>query len=157
MLLSLSLPTLLLLVLLSSRLSPASASWFPSPKQRFVEEHLIDAQQLGLPKSSSLVAAFGDYNADQLTDLFLLSSDQRSLSVWLWDRKAYAFKEKVETRIRTKSDFVITNVVPGDFNYDGKLDVLLMGGKNPGGWWGNDEETEMLVYLQQPNGSFCAF
>lgn len=88
-------------------------------------------------------------------DLFYLSSDQRSLSVYIWDRVAYQWKEKVETRIRTTSDFVIANVVPGDFDYDGKLDVLLMGSKNPGGWWGSDETLEMQVYLQETDGSFC--
>ncbi|GAA5984638.1 hypothetical protein JCM11641_004548 [Rhodosporidiobolus odoratus] len=128
-------------------------AWFPGTQQRFTDEKLVQTGQLGLPKTS-LVAAFGDYNADQLTDLFLLSSDQRSISVYTWDRKAYTFNEQPHTAIRTKSDFVVTNVVPGDFNYDGRLDVLLMGGKNPGGWWGNDEETEMLVYLQQPTGTF---
>ncbi|CEQ39850.1 SPOSA6832_01410, partial [Sporobolomyces salmonicolor] len=131
-------------------------AWFPGVEQRFVDERLIDTGALGLPKTG-LVAAFADYNADQLVDLFYLSSDQRSLSVWTWDRQAYEWKEATETRIRTKGDFVITNVVPGDFNYDGKLDVLLMGGKNPGGWWGADETTDMQVYLQQPDGSLCAF
>ncbi|BGP13717.1 hypothetical protein JCM10213_007105 [Rhodosporidiobolus nylandii] len=144
---------LLLSLLLLSTAHIARSSWLPGTQQRYTQETLVDAGQLGLPKTS-LVAAFGDYNADQLTDVFLLSSDQRSLAVWAWDRKAYEFKEVVETRIRTKSEFVVTNVVPGDFNYDGKLDVLLMGGKNPGGWWGNDETTEMLVYLQQADGSF---
>ncbi|GAA6029384.1 hypothetical protein JCM8097_003650 [Rhodosporidiobolus ruineniae] len=131
----------------------AHAAWFPGTQQRYTDEKLIDAGQLGLPKTS-LVAAFGDYNADQLTDLFLLSSDQRSLSVYTWDRKLFTFAEQARTRIRTTSDFVVTNVVPGDFNYDGRLDVLVMGGKNPGGWWGNDETTEMQVYIQQPDGSF---
>ncbi|GAA5822622.1 hypothetical protein JCM11251_004321 [Rhodosporidiobolus azoricus] len=147
------LPSLLLLSTLVSSPHSASASLFPWAKQRYVDEHLIDAGALGLPKTG-LVAAFGDYNADQLTDVFFLSSDQRSLSVYTWDRKKYEFVEAVKTRIRTKSDFTIVNVVPGDFDYDGKLDVLLMGGKNPGGWWGNDETTEMLVYLQQADGTF---
>ncbi|GAA6006356.1 hypothetical protein JCM10207_000615 [Rhodosporidiobolus poonsookiae] len=144
---------LLALVPLLAFIASAHAAWFPGRQQRYTDEKLIDAGQLGLPKTS-IVAAFGDYNADQLTDLFLLSSDQRSLSVYTWDRKKYEFQEQPQTRIRTKSDFVVVNVVPGDFNYDGKLDLLLMGGKNPGGWWGTDEETEMLVYLQQADGSF---
>lgn len=102
-----------------------------------------------------IIAAFGDYDADQLLDIFYLSSDQRSLTAYTWDRTAYEWREKVEARIRTKSDFIIVNVVPGDYNYDGRLDVLLMGGKNPGGWWGQDETLEMEVYLQQADGSFC--
>ncbi|KAI5477781.1 Integrin alpha N-terminal domain superfamily protein [Pseudohyphozyma bogoriensis] len=123
-------------------------------EQRYAgQEHLVDAGALGLP-STGLVAAFGDYNADQLLDLFFLSSDQRSLSVYVWDREAYSWVEKVESRIRTKSDFIIVNVVPGDYDYDGKLDVLLMGEKNPGGWWGSDDTLEMAVYLQKTDGTF---
>ncbi|ORY59424.1 hypothetical protein BCR35DRAFT_283657 [Leucosporidium creatinivorum] len=133
---------------------PATA-WFPGVEQRFVEEKLIDTGSLGLP-NDGLVAAFGDFNADQLLDLFYLSADQRSLSLYTWDRTAYHWTEQSKARIRTKSDFIITNVVPGDYNYDGRLDVLLMGGKNPGGWWGDDETVEMQVYLQQSDGSFSA-
>ncbi|BGO97546.1 hypothetical protein RTG_01521 [Rhodotorula toruloides ATCC 204091] len=130
-----------------------SRAWFPGVKKRYTDEKLIDAGPLGLPKTG-LVAAWADWNADQLLDLFLVSSDQRTVSVHTWDRKAYEWKEAVEARIRTKSDFIITNVVPGDFDYDGKVDVLLMGGKNPGGWWGADETTEMQVYLQRGDGSW---
>lgn len=143
-------------VLLSSW-TPAVRALFPSlGQQRFVEEKLIDTGSNGVP-NTGIVAAFGDYNADQLLDLFYLSSDQRSLVVYTWDRTAYAWKQRPETAIRTKSDFIIVNVVPGDFNYDGRLDVLLMGSKNPGGWgWGDDETLDMQVYLQQPDGNYCA-
>lgn len=126
---------------------------FPGVEQRFVEETLIDTGNLGLP-DTGLVAAWGDVDSDQLVDLFYLSSDQRSISVYTWSRTAYEWKEKPESRIRTKSDFIIVNVVPGDFNYDGRLDVLLMGEKNPGGWWGEDETLQMQVYLQGADGSF---
>lgn len=143
--------TLLTLVSFAPR---AVVAWFPGVEQRFVEEKLIDTGSLGLP-NDGLVAAFGDYNADQLLDLFYLSADQRSLAVYVWDRTLYRYTEHKQARIRTKSDFIITNVVPGDYNYDGRLDLLLMGRKNPGGWWGDDETTEMQVYLQQSDGSFC--
>lgn len=54
------------------------------------------------------------------------------------------------------------NLVPGDWNYDGKLDLLVMGSRNTGGWWGGngkgkEEELEMFVYLQQGDGSFGTF
>lgn len=147
------LPVPLILLSLAS-LSEALWPGVPGVEQRYVDEHLIEVGSLGLPKTG-LVAAFGDYNADQLLDLFFLSSDQRSLSVYTWDRPSYEWVEKVESRIRTNSDFLIVNVVPGDFDYDGRLDVLLMGSKNPGGWWGSDETLEMQVYLQQSDGSLC--
>lgn len=128
--------------------------WQFGVEQRFISENLVVAGALGLP-ATGLVAAFGDFNADQLLDVFFLSSDQRSLSVYEWDREAYEFRERVESRIHTASSFIIVNVVPGDYDYDGRLDVLLMGESNPGGWWGKDDSLEMQVYLQQSDGSFC--
>lgn len=122
--------------------------------QRYVEEKLIDTGSLGLP-ATGVVAAFGDYNGDQVLDLFFLSADQRSLSVYIWDKVAYSWTERIETRIRTTADFIITNVVPNDYNYDGRLDVLLMGSKDPGSWWGAEDKLEMLVYLQEPDATFC--
>lgn len=137
---------------------PASALgyYFPGVEQRYVHEKLIGTGSLGLP-TTGLVAALGDFDSDQLLDLFYLSADQRSLSTYVWDRPNYIWQELVQSRIRTSSDFIILNVLPGDYNYDGKLDILLMGGKNPGGWWGGDESLEMQVYLQGPNGTFCTF
>ncbi|GAA5978759.1 hypothetical protein JCM10908_004473 [Rhodotorula pacifica] len=142
----------------------AASSWLPtwSPfhpgggsSRRFTEEKLLDAGSLNLPTNQGLVAAWVDWNGDQHLDLVLLSSDQRSLSVHLWNRKQFRFLEPREgSELRTPSDFVITNVVPGDYDFDGRIDLLVMGGKNPGGWWGEDETTEMRVYLQQPDGSF---
>ena len=140
--------------LLSTLLLCTSAlGWF-GVEQRFKEERLIATGSLGLP-ANGLVVAFGDFNSDQLLDLFFLSADQRTLSVFTWDRPAYAFKERESARIRTNSDFIITNVVPGDFDYDGKLDLLLMGAKNPGGWWGEDGTVDMQLYLQRTDGTFC--
>jgi integrin alpha FG-GAP repeat containing protein 1 len=40
----------------------------------------------------------------------------------------------------------VINVVPGDFNHDGKLDVLVMM-QEAGGWWGQSDMTIMGVYL----------
>jgi len=127
---------------------------FPGVEQRFVEEHLIDTGSLGLP-TNGLIAAFGDFNGDQLLDLLHLSADQRTVSVWEWDRTKYSWVERQQARITTSSDFTIVNVVPGDFDYDGKLDLLLMGGDHPGGgWWGRDDsQLEMAVYLQGTNGT----
>lgn len=142
-----------LLLALSLVLSASVSAWQLGVEQRFVEETLINAGPLGLP-STGLVAAFGDYNADQLLDLFYLSADQRSLSVYEWDRTLYTFTERVESRIRTNADFLVVNVVPGDYDYNGRLDVLLMGEVNPGGWWGEDVAVKMQVYLQQSDGSF---
>lgn len=135
---------------------PSLAWRVPGVEQRYTEEKLVDAGSLGLP-STGLVAAFADWNADGLVDLVHLGADQRSLAFYTWDRRKYTWTEATNARIRTHSDFVVTNVVPGDFDHDGRVDLLVVGGKNPGGWWGSDQETDMQVYLQQPDGSFGAF
>lgn len=43
----------------------------------------------------------------------------------------------------------VTNVIPGDYNHDGRLDMLVMlEEKTDGGWWGTREtKTGMTVYL----------
>ncbi|GAA6047594.1 hypothetical protein JCM3770_001581 [Rhodotorula araucariae] len=137
----------------ASTLGAANAWRLPWMEQRYVDEKLIDAGTLALP-TTGIVAAFADYNADGLVDVVYLSADQRSVDIYTWDRKKYQWTRAPAASIRTHSDFVITNVVPGDFNYDGRLDLLLMGGKNPGGWWGRDDDTDMQVYIQHANGSF---
>ncbi|GAA5896345.1 hypothetical protein JCM8208_001852 [Rhodotorula glutinis] len=130
-----------------------AAAWLPGVDHRYVDEKLIDAGALGLP-SDGIVAAFADLNGDGLVDLVHLGADQRTLSSFTWDRHKYGWVEREHARIRTSSDLVVTNVVPGDFNYDGRVDLLVMGGSNPGGWWGSDDDIDMRVYLQHANGSF---
>lgn len=46
--------------------------------------------------------------------------------------------------------FIITNIVPGDYNYDGHLDVLLMGEESPE----KSNEIKMQIYLGNGNDTF---
>ncbi|CAG8632582.1 12385_t:CDS:10, partial [Ambispora leptoticha] len=67
----------------------------------------------------------------------------------------WSFK-KSDAQITITADkdpgFLITNILPGDFNYDGKLDVLVMGQKDPKN--NADEEILMRVYLGNGNDAF---
>lgn len=45
-------------------------------------------------------------------------------------------------------DYVITGVVPGDFTYDGNLDVLLLGQTNP-----RDTQGEIMMRIYTGNGN----
>lgn len=106
-------------------------------------------------------------------DLFVLSKDQRKVTLWLWDRSArspdagrhvvhlvtartaaYAFRPSPAAPIEAPSGFVITNVVPGDYNYDGRLDILLMGQFSPGSWTGSGD-LKMAVYFGTGSDAFC--
>lgn len=49
-------------------------------------------------------------------------------------------------------DFVITNIIPGDLTYDGKLDLLVMGQKDPRN--SPDGEVMMRLYKGDGNSAF---
>lgn len=146
-------------------------SLFPSAHggngTRFVEERLIDAGPLGLPVHAGLVAAWVDWNADQHLDAVWLSSDQSTLSISQWDHTRYAFQPAQEGQRVTipqleqggADDWIVVNVVPGDYDFDGRVDLLVMMTRSTGGgsWWGHggqgDGTVRLVVYLQQPDGS----
>lgn len=46
------------------------------------------------------------------------------------------------------TDFVIENIIPGDFTFDGKLDLLIMGRKNP-----SHANDEILMRIYKGNGN----
>ncbi|KAJ3225475.1 hypothetical protein HK099_006748 [Clydaea vesicula] len=74
------------------------------------------------------VAAFGDFNNDKMNDLFLFNQDQTSVFVHIWNHKNFEFQLLPKTEINYTLNNIklkIVNVIPGDFNYDGKLDVLI--------------------------------
>ncbi|KAK3842740.1 MAG: hypothetical protein J3R72DRAFT_474554 [Linnemannia gamsii] len=93
------------------------------------------------------VAAFGDFNGDKFTDIITLSDDQTSFSIYLWDHAEWVFSllPTATVTIAQTPPFIITNIVPGDFNHDGKLDVLVMGQADPVG--NPNGELMMRVYL----------
>ncbi|KAG1456514.1 hypothetical protein G6F55_006464 [Rhizopus delemar] len=103
----------------------------------------------GLDKVDGTIAAFGDFNGDKFTDLFILSSDQTSVTVYLWNHLDFTFHSLPSTKW-IQPGYIITNVVPGDYNYDGHLDVLLMGQESPE----KSSEIQMQIYLGNGNDTF---
>nr|XP_033796708.1 T-cell immunomodulatory protein isoform X1 [Geotrypetes seraphini] len=73
------------------------------------------------------VAAFGDFNADKQTDIFVIRASNELL-IFLADKKEPYFKPKVNLAI--KSGGAITGVVPGDYNGDSQMDVLVTTNKD---------------------------
>lgn len=78
--------------------------------------HLTD----GMP------AAFGDFNSDELTDVFVLRDGGKTMEIFL-----AAEEEPLLRVVRPKplrcsfNDSIITSVVPGDFDGDALMDVLV--------------------------------
>ncbi|KAJ9112839.1 hypothetical protein QFC20_002167 [Naganishia adeliensis] len=97
-------------------------------------EGLVNVGALGLEGVSGTIAAFGDWNGDQSTDIFALSSDKRTLQIHLWNHK----KAKYRSGFNLTTDDPIESVIPLDFNLDGHLDVLVwtQDQVEDGGWWG---------------------
>ncbi|CAG8512992.1 15985_t:CDS:10 [Funneliformis mosseae] len=127
-------------------------------REKYTTSALYLLKDVGLGDISGTVAAFADFNSDKYTDLFVLSSDQRSLSVYLWDHADYKFTISPSANItisqNEENSFIITNILPGDYDYDGNLDILVMGQTNPSS---NDRKKEplfMRVYFGYGNDTF---
>ncbi|XP_031424592.1 T-cell immunomodulatory protein [Clupea harengus] len=96
------------------------------------------------------VAAFGDFNSDKQTDIFIIR-EQSELVIFLADLKAPYFKPKVRLgKDDIPNDMAISSVVPGDFDGDSQMDVLLTA--SPKGqvtpdttvfvFWGNNQTLD---------------
>ncbi|KAK5874505.1 hypothetical protein PBY51_019444 [Eleginops maclovinus] len=76
-------------------------------------------------ESYGTVAAFGDFYADKQTDMFIIR-EQTEVVIFQADSKIPYFKPKIHiTKDIFPSDTIITGVVPGDYDGDSQMDVLL--------------------------------
>ncbi|XP_053402871.1 T-cell immunomodulatory protein-like [Mercenaria mercenaria] len=72
---------------------------------------------------TGIIAAFGDFDADKYTDVFVISDDGKSLSVYLADIEK-DFKE-TKLLVLDSNDLHISSVVPADFDGDLQMDVMI--------------------------------
>ncbi|KAK2853469.1 hypothetical protein Q5P01_006130 [Channa striata] len=100
------------------------------------------------------VAAFGDFNSDKQTDIFIIR-EQSELVIFLADSKPPYFKPKVHiTKEILPSNTVITSVVPGDYDGDSQMDVLLTSSQDSPSkttvfvFWGNNQTLDMGGWLK---------
>uniref|UniRef100_A0AAX7TKZ6 T-cell immunomodulatory protein TIP C2 domain-containing protein n=1 Tax=Astatotilapia calliptera TaxID=8154 RepID=A0AAX7TKZ6_ASTCA len=87
------------------------------------------------PGNYGTVAAFGDFNSDKQTDIFTIK-EQTDLVIFLADSKPPYFKPKVQYFSCCFRN--ITSVVPGDYDGDSQMDVLLTAK--------NGQETEVFIF-----------
>ncbi|KAM4743598.1 T-cell immunomodulatory protein [Anableps anableps] len=84
----------------------------------------VTAELFGTNKYGA-VTAFGDFNSDKQTDIFVIR-ERSELVIFLADSKSPYFKPKVNiSKDIFPKDTIITSVVPGDYDGDSQMDVLL--------------------------------
>ncbi|KAJ2496608.1 hypothetical protein GGH96_005712 [Coemansia sp. RSA 1972] len=115
-------------------------------KFRFKLNQLYEVS-IGLENMRGTPAAFGDFYGTQQTDLFVISADQQTVELWEWQTsKNFAHKKSADIRVEGMQ---ISNVVVGDFDMDGHLDVLVQA-------LAKTEQVSMLVYLGDGTNGFTA-
>ncbi|KAI9462517.1 hypothetical protein F5148DRAFT_1213282 [Russula earlei] len=122
---------------------PTTALW-PFPPKRFSGNSLLSAGSLGLGDGDGRVIAFGDFNADHFMDVIMLSSDQHTISVYLWNHDNFSFHPSASFRHPQR----VYNVVPGDYTHDGSLDILVMA------QGASNTQLSLSVYTSEPGGGF---
>ncbi|CAD6914554.1 unnamed protein product [Tilletia controversa] len=149
--------TLALAGLLAATLLPSpAAALFGFGSKRFQYEGFINAGSLGLEGigGGGEVVALSHVNADHFVDAFVLSPDRTRLDVYLWDHAAFTFHSNPTSSINAPSGQTIVNVVPADFDYDGRLDVMLMTQSKSAS--NAADELRLGLYLGQSAGGFAS-
>nr|XP_020472795.1 T-cell immunomodulatory protein [Monopterus albus] len=100
------------------------------------------------------VAAFGDFNSDKQTDIFIIRQ-WSELVIFLADSKPPYFKPKVNiTKDIFPRDTLISSVVPGDYDGDSQMDVLLTAQVKSKDtvfvyiFWGNNQTLDLGGWLK---------
>lgn len=75
-----------------------------------------------------LPAAFGDFNSDKLTDLFVVTEDGKTIEVLISQSEAPLMLAPGPEGgpSCTYKDLIIRNVAPGDFDGNGAMDVMIV-------------------------------
>ncbi|EGC32339.1 hypothetical protein DICPUDRAFT_38530 [Dictyostelium purpureum] len=100
--------------------------WKPvfSNAPRFSSSQLYSINDIGFSGYSGSVMAFGDFNADKYLDTFFLYSNKSTIQVFLWNVEEWKYVPS-NIILNLNATDQIVNIVPGDFTYDGSLDLLV--------------------------------
>lgn len=102
-------------------------------------DQVFDGKPLGL------LAAFGDFNSDKLTDVFVIDNHQHSFGVLLaYTEPPFLRREHFDCNL---GDEMIQGLVPGDFDGDGAMDVLVMSQLKAGFWSSASSREIFNIYI----------
>lgn len=82
---------------------------------------------VGLDDVEGRIGCFGDFNNDRFNDIFILSGDGRSITLYMWDTNCGKFVLGLVHLPFEGSDTVVENLEAADFDHDGCLDLLVQG------------------------------
>lgn len=107
----------------------------------------ITGQVLG-KQDLGAIAAFGDFNADKHVDVFVITNGGKAVKLLLSHQgeSPYIAQSLIGSTAGNLTDTIITNVVPGDFNGDVQMDVLLCRQKV------NDKSGPFYIEIYWGNG-----
>lgn len=83
-----------------------------------ISENVFGKDRDGLP------AAFGDFNSDELTDVFITKNNGTILQILLASDKEPLLKKGIGMDCKFEG-YRVTSVVPGDFDGDAFMDILI--------------------------------
>ncbi|KAJ2807817.1 hypothetical protein H4R21_000328 [Coemansia helicoidea] len=124
-----------------------AAASLSGSKFRFKLDQLYEVN-VGLESLRGTPAAFGSFSSDQRTDLVVITPDQKGIELWEWQPGGKSFAHKPSADIRVDGGMLISNVIPGDYNMDGHLDLLVQGAAK------SAEEITMRLYLGDGGTAF---
>ncbi|XP_070574655.1 T-cell immunomodulatory protein-like [Ptychodera flava] len=84
--------------------------------------------------ADGVVAAYGDFNNDKKPDVFVITEQGHKVNLWMWVETSKTvpgsspsvLQKSDKVVISTKTnDSVVTSVVPGDYNGDSMMDLLI--------------------------------
>ncbi|RZF43683.1 hypothetical protein LSTR_LSTR011031 [Laodelphax striatellus] len=75
--------------------------------------------------TDGMPAAFGNFNSDKFTDLFVLRNNQKTVAILLGSDTEPLLQYSAQLSCSFKDNQKITSVVPGDFDGDAQMDVLV--------------------------------
>uniref|UniRef100_A0A182RKF5 T-cell immunomodulatory protein TIP C2 domain-containing protein n=1 Tax=Anopheles funestus TaxID=62324 RepID=A0A182RKF5_ANOFN len=90
--------------------------------------------------TDAIPAAYGDFNSDELTDVFVLRNNFQTLQILLGSDDKPLLKEGPKCEYKRHK---ITSIVPGDFDGDAYMDVMFT--VQPEGRSGDDARTYVYI------------